>query len=73
MHFYCREVIPEKVIKAYDLVDRYMKRFDMLRENFKVDLETNPATIRNEQGKILIGYTGLERLTSSTLSKDEKT
>lgn len=43
------EFIFESIQNAYDTAEIYLKRFDVIRNNFEVDINTDPKTIRAEQ------------------------
>lgn len=46
-----KELIPEIVSQAYEKVYLYIKRFDPIREAYRVDLDSNPTMIRSETSK----------------------
>lgn len=48
-----KEAIPNIVNLAYDKVEIYINRFEPIRENYRVDKEMNPTTIRSEKGMFI--------------------
>lgn len=50
IHFcLCRKTICEIVHSAFNKAELYAKRFDPIRQNFEIDFNTDPETIKMEK------------------------